>query len=121
MMRLVLLVAILAMSLGFAPRASPHTVLDHASPAAGSTMHRPPTQIKLWFTERIEPAFSALQVVDVSGKRVDEGDQQYDPAYPKLLIATVPPLGPGTYRVKWRVLSRDNHVVEGDFTFAISR
>ena len=30
------------------------------------------------------------------------------------------PLGPGTYRVKWRVLSVDTHVTEGDFIFRVT-
>ena len=118
---LITLAVWVATSLGFVPTAGAHSVLDHATPAAGSTVHRPPAQIKLRFTERIEPVFSAVHVLDPRGKRVDVAAQQYDPSNAKELVATVPPLDPGTYRVKWRVLSVDNHVNEGTFTFTISR
>ncbi|HWW93893.1 MAG TPA: copper resistance protein CopC [Vicinamibacteria bacterium] len=36
------------------------------------------------------------------------------------LQVSLNPLGPGTYRVKWRVLSVDTHVTEGDFTFRVT-
>jgi hypothetical protein len=38
-----------------------------------------------------------------------------------VLQVPLKPLGPGTYRVKWRVLSVDTHVTEGDFTFRVSK
>ena len=37
-----------------------------------------------------------------------------------LLQVPLKPLRPGTYRVKWRVLSVDTHVTEGDFTFRVT-
>jgi methionine-rich copper-binding protein CopC len=30
------------------------------------------------------------------------------------------PIGPGRYTVKWRVLSVDSHVVEGEFVFRLA-
>ena len=55
-----------------------------------------------------------------SGERVSHGPAQVDAANPALLQLALKPLGPGTYRVKWRVLSVDTHVTEGDFTFRVS-
>ena len=43
-----------------------------------------------------------------------------DAATPALLQVPLKPLAPGTYRVKWRVLSVDTHVTEGDFIFRVS-
>jgi methionine-rich copper-binding protein CopC len=43
-----------------------------------------------------------------------------DAATPALLQVPLKPLGPGTPRVKWRVLSMDPHVTEGDFTFRVT-
>jgi methionine-rich copper-binding protein CopC len=43
-----------------------------------------------------------------------------DPSDNSLLRLSVRPLRPGTYRVKWRVLSIDSHVTEGDFTFNVA-
>ena len=74
----------------------------------------------MWFTQRLEPAFSGVQVSDANGKRVDKADAHVDPGDATLLVVTLPPLAPGTYRVTWRVLSVDSHVTEGDFTFSVA-
>jgi len=34
-----------------------HAFLDHSLPAVGSILHESPHEIRLWFTERLEPAF----------------------------------------------------------------
>jgi methionine-rich copper-binding protein CopC len=51
---------------------------------------------------------------------VDRGPAQVDATSRALLQVPLKPLTPGTYRVKWRVLSVDTHVTEGDFTFRVS-
>jgi methionine-rich copper-binding protein CopC len=101
--------------------AGAHAFLDHATPAVGSTVHASPAQMKLWFTQELEPAFSTVQVSDASGKRVDQGDPQLDHGDATLLTVSVPPLAPGRYRVRWRVLSVDTHVTEGDYSFDVTR
>ncbi|HEY7944774.1 MAG TPA: copper resistance CopC family protein [Casimicrobiaceae bacterium] len=105
----------------FAAPAAAHAFLDHAEPAVGSTVHAAPAQVRLWFTEELEPAFSTVQVSDASGKRVDKGDGQVDQADRTLLRGSVPPLAPGRYRVTWRVLSVDTHTTQGDFSFDVAR
>ena len=113
------LILLAACSLAIASVASAHAFLDHATPAVGSSVHGSPAQVKLWFTQPLEPAFSSAQVFDRSGKRVDKADARVDSAEPTLLVVTLPPLPVGTYRVTWRVLSVDTHVTEGDFNFDV--
>jgi len=96
-----------------------HAFLDHADPAVGSTVTPSPNEVRLWFTQELEPAFSTLHVVDSAGKTVDGGDGQVDSSNPMLLRVSLPALPPGTYRVIWRVLSLDSHTTEGDFTFEV--
>ncbi len=96
-----------------------HAFLERAEPRVGSAVKSPPSQVRAWFTQDLEPAFSTLEVVNQSGERVDRGPAQVDPASRALLQVPLKPLGPGTYRVKWRVLSVDTHVTEGDFTFRV--
>ena len=120
MKRRFLMLLALACAPAFFPFAGAHAFLDHAMPAVGSAVHGAPVQIKLWFTQRLEPAFSTMQVLDRSGKRVDKGDPRVDGADEALLLVSVPLLAPGTYRVTWRVLSVDTHVTEGDFTFDVT-
>ena len=114
-----LAVAVVSSALG-ATDAPAHAFLDHARPAVGSTVHGSPAQLKLWFTQQLEPAFSTVQVLDRSGKRVDKADAKVDASDATVLQLSLPPLAPGTYRVTWRVLSVDTHVTEGDFTFDVA-
>jgi len=116
--RLVLLA--LALVLAGATLAIAHAFLERADPRVGSTVHTPPAQVRLWFTESLEPSFSSLQVVSETGQRVDKGDAQVDPAAPKQLRVSLPPLAAGTYKVRWRVLSVDTHVTEGTFSFTVA-
>jgi copper resistance protein C len=108
-----------AVCFAFASAAAAHAFLDHAVPAVGSSVHGSPAQVKLWFTQRLEPAFSSAQVLDRSGTRIDKADVKVDAGDPTLLLVSLPQLAPGTYRVTWRVLSVDTHVTEGDFTFNV--
>jgi len=112
-------VALTALLLG-AGVAWSHAFLERAEPRVGSTVKAAPSQVRAWFTEALEPAFSTLEVVNQSGDRVDRGPARVDAASPAMLQVPLKPLSPGTYRVKWRVLSVDTHVTEGDFTFRVT-
>jgi methionine-rich copper-binding protein CopC len=120
LLRSVLIVAILAVAAVLPPPASAHAFLDRAVPAVGSAVHLPPTEVRLWFTQKLEPAFSSVSVLDRNGSPVDRGDARVDAADATLLRVSLPALAPGAYRVKWRVLSVDSHVTEGDFTFDVA-
>jgi methionine-rich copper-binding protein CopC len=101
--------------------AAGHAVLDRTDPRAGVSVKTAPSQVKLWFTGALEPAYSRVQVLDGAGKRTDLGDGGVDTGNPALLRVSVPALGPGTYRVVWHVLSVDSHVTEGQFSFQVAR
>jgi len=121
MKRALLLICALDLVLACTGPARAHAFLDHATPAVGSKVRGSPAQVKLWFTQELEPAFSSVQVLDRNGKRVDKTDVKVDSADPMVLQVSLPQLPPGTYRVTWRVLSVDTHVTEGDFTFDVAR
>ncbi|HLX30009.1 MAG TPA: copper homeostasis periplasmic binding protein CopC [Casimicrobiaceae bacterium] len=110
---------LVALACVFAEPAAAHAFLDHALPAVGSTVHASPHDVRLWFTEQLEPAFSHVRVLDASGKEVDAGDSHVDPSDAAILTVTLSTLSPGTYKVVWRVVSVDTHVTEGDFTFDV--
>jgi len=114
-----LILAGFAVMLGFMADAGAHAFLDHAAPAVGSTVHGSPAEVRLWFTQEFEPAFSTVRVIDQNGRQVDTGNKQVDRGDRTLLRLSLPPLPAGAYRVVWRVLSADAHVTEGDFTFDV--
>lgn len=110
--------AALGATLG-ATLATGHSGLRRAEPPVESTLKRPPKEVKLYFSERLEPAYSTVRVEDGKGARVDRDDSQVDRANPFLLKVTLSPLVQGTYTVVWRVLSVDSHITEGRFTFRV--
>jgi methionine-rich copper-binding protein CopC len=102
-----------------APTVTAHTRLERSVPAADSTVVVSPPRLVLWFSERLEPAFSEVQVLSAEGTQLDKGDAQVDADDGRQIGVSLPELAPGSYRVHWRVLSVDTHVNEGDFTFDV--
>jgi methionine-rich copper-binding protein CopC len=102
-------------------RVEAHAFLKDAEPSVGSTVQTSPNEVRIRFTESIEPAFSRIQVFDPSGKEVDKRDVRLDPSDHALLRVSLPQLGAGVYKVVWRVVSVDTHVTNGSFTFRIVR
>ena len=96
-----------------------HAVLQRAEPPVESRLRRAPEEVKLYFSERLEPAYSSVRVLNDHDAQVDRRDGRIDRANPTVLRLTLPPLAPGTYKVLWRVLSIDADVTEGTFTFRI--
>ena len=102
-------------------RLEAHAFLKDAQPGVGGTVQQSPNEVRIRFTENIEPAFSSIQVFDASGKEVDKRDVHLDRLDRALLHVSLPRLGAGTYKVVWRVVSVDTHVTNGSFTFRIVR
>ena len=102
----------------FAPEAQAHAFLDHAVPAVGSTAPAP-REVRLWFTEAVEPAFSGVAVTNAASDRVDDGKIAIDSHNPQELHVRLKPLAPGVYQVRWRVISVDTHRTQGNFSFMV--
>lgn len=83
-------------------------------------LERAPAQVELWLTEPLEPAFSAITVLNVNGDQVDADDAQVDPADPTRMTVSLRSLVNGIYTVSWRALSTvDGHITSGAFPFAV--
>ena len=102
-------------------RLEAHAFLKDANPGVGSTIQTSPSEVRIRFTENIEPAVSSIQVFDASGKEVDKHDLRLDRSDHALLHISLPRLDLGTYKVVWRVVSVDTHVTNGNFTFRVVR
>jgi methionine-rich copper-binding protein CopC len=100
-------------------RVSAHAFLEHSDPPVGGKVHSAPAAVRIWFTEAIEPSFSSIQVFDATGRQVDKKDTHRDLSNRSRLQVSLPRLGPGTYKVVWRVVSVDTHRTTGNFTFQI--
>ena len=70
------------------------------------------------FTQKLEPAFSTVEVRDANGTRVDQGKAR---SAPTRCVSGSSRLPPGTYKVHWHALSVDTHTTEGTFTFQVGQ
>lgn len=117
---LAILCAILGTAGALLPAAAPaHSLLVRSEPGRGATVTRAPERVRLWFSERIEPAYATLSVWSEAGTQVDAGGAAVESNDPALLSASTPNLGPGRYTARFRVLSVDGHVVESGFVFTV--
>ena len=101
--------------------ASAHANLADADPAPNSVLNTPPSRITIWFTEPLEPSFSAIEVLDSRGSRLDNDDSAVDPRDPTVMYVTLQDdLPNGTYTVAWRNLSTvDGHTIRGTFFYSV--
>ena len=99
-------------------KAVAHAFLDHAEPRVGNKVATPPREVTLWFTQKLEPAFSSMTVTNTAGQRVDTGKPRVSG---NQMSVSVRSGGAGTYRVNWRVLSVDTHTTDGNFTFQVGQ
>ena len=101
-------------------RVDAHAFLVRAEPRVGSKVNKVPTELRVWFSETVQPSVSSIQVFDMSGKQVDKKDTHSDRTNRAVLcVSLIPALTPGSYKVIWRVTSADTHVTSGDFHFQI--
>ncbi len=96
-----------------------HAKLLKSEPARRAVMSQAPQQLRLWFNEALEPAFSIATVLDSTGKPVTEIKAVVAAQDAKLLELALPRLGNGVYTVQFQVLSIDGHTVKSSFQFEI--
>jgi copper resistance protein C len=96
-----------------------HAKLVKSEPAQRAVLSLSPKQLRLWFNEALEPAFSIAIVLDAAGKRVTEIKAVVSASDARLLELTLPRLKQGVYAVQFQVLSIDGHTVKSGFKFEI--
>jgi methionine-rich copper-binding protein CopC len=101
-----------------AGEAAAHAFLDHAEPRVGNKVATAPREVTLWFTQKLEPAFSSITVTNPAGQRVDTGKTRVSG---NQMSVSLRPGGTGTYRVTWHVLSVDTHTTDGNFNFQVGQ
>jgi methionine-rich copper-binding protein CopC len=116
MRRLAVAVVVFALAFAVTPAAA-HSLLLESAPAANATVEASPPALRLRFNNRIEKRLSRIRLVDERGQARDLPVAEEGAA--DQLMASVPSVTPGKYRVEWQVLSTDGHVVTGRFSFTV--
>jgi methionine-rich copper-binding protein CopC len=101
-----------------AGEASAHALLDRAEPRVGNTVATAPREVTLWFTQKLEAAFSTVTVTNAAGQRVDTGKPRVSG---NQMAVSLRAGGAGTYHFTWRVLSVDAHATDGSFSFQVGQ
>jgi methionine-rich copper-binding protein CopC len=116
-MRNLKLALLLLTMVGCSTAAPAHALLEHATPAVGSTVASSPGSVTLHFTEKLEPKFSGGEVRGPGGARVDRGAGLSS----NVMRLGVGGLRPGRYSVTWHALSVDTHKTQGSFSFQVGK
>jgi copper transport protein len=96
-----------------------HAHLVRSSPAANAVVDSAPTTLGLWFSERPEPRFTTIQLLDSAGQAIPLGAPT-SVAQNGLTLAITQPLMPGRYSVVWRTAASDGHATNGNFSFRVA-
>ncbi|TDU91298.1 hypothetical protein EV138_4902 [Kribbella voronezhensis] len=113
----VLVASLLALVVATGPAAA-HAKLESMSPADGSTMAAPPTQVVLTFNEPVGSTGAEVQVKSPSGNNVSTGDVQV------IDNKVTQPVGAmieaGKYTVDARIVSADGHPITVSAGFTVT-
>jgi methionine-rich copper-binding protein CopC len=107
------IVIIAGLLLAAAP-AFAHARLTESTPAANASV-KSPGQVRLHFSETLEPAFSGATLSDASGKPVPVSAAVGGTAITLITSG----LRPGAYTVEWHSVGHDSHRVTGHLSFKI--
>ena len=119
MRRVGVLALFAAAALAMPAAAWAHAALLRTVPEASRTVNTSPAQVRLTYSEPIEPRFAIVSVTDAAGRQVTSGPPGRAPGSPQTLVTPLRRAPQGWYLVFWRVISADGHPVRGAFTFAV--
>jgi copper transport protein len=114
---LVVIAVLLAFMLPSAAQAHPEIL--QTIPAADAQLSESPAEIRIFFNEGVEAAFSDLQLFNAQSEQVSTEAAALDPADPTQLFLPLPPLTPGIYTVVWQTVGADGHKVIGNYVFTL--
>ena len=104
--------------IGLVTTAQAHSFLVEATPSSKDHVASSPKTVKLRFGGGVEPAYSKLTIEGADGVVLAEGAIGV-PEKDRELSVNAPELVPGKYIVRYRVLSKDGHIVEGNYEFTV--
>ena len=99
-----------------------HAILLRSEPPKDSILNVAPHDVRMWFSEDLNPSFSTAVVVNAQNHRVDNADAHVSPGDPREMDLTLKPnLPPAVYIVVWRSDSNeDGHILRGSFIFTVA-
>ncbi|TMF55510.1 MAG: hypothetical protein E6I19_08190 [Chloroflexi bacterium] len=101
--------------------AAAHANYVKSNPASDARLTKPPTEVRVTFSETPDARGSDVAVLDVNGNRVDAHDVTLVSDEVNTLRVSLGAIGDGGYLVSWTTVSAvDGHETKGAFAFAIN-
>ncbi|HEY5726170.1 MAG TPA: copper resistance CopC family protein [Methylomirabilota bacterium] len=100
------------------PDASAHAIILESVPGQGESLATP-KRLVLRFNSRLEKPLCSVQLVGPRQKTIALLRQEPDSSADTLAYA-LPPLDPGAYQARWKVMAADGHVTEGVVLFTVT-
>jgi copper transport protein len=101
--------------------AAAHANYVKSNPASDARLTKPPTEVRVTFSETPDARGSDVAVLDVNANRFDKHDVTLVSDEPNTLRVSVGAMGDGGYIVSWTTVSAvDGHETKGAFAFAIN-
>jgi copper resistance protein C len=100
------------------PDAHAHAIILESTPRHEESLPSP-KRLVLRFNSRLEKPLCSVQLVGPRQKTIALLRQ--DPDTPADTLAySLPPLDPGVYQARWKVMAADGHVTEGIVLFTVT-
>jgi len=97
-----------------------HFALSRSVPAADASVSSP-AELQLWFTQVPKPGSLSVRLTNARGDLVETPEPRAAEADAKEIhVAVERRLAAGGYRVAWRGIGDDGHVVQGEFGFTVT-
>ena len=97
-----------------------HSQLLSSTPGSGEIVATSPAELRLVFSEPLDPRFSTADVLNGAGQPVVDHAGSPDPTDATVLVVPLPLLANGAYTVNWRALSAaDGHATSGFISFGV--
>ena len=101
--------------------AAAHANYLKSNPASDAQLTKPPTEVRVTFSETPDARGSDVAVLDTSGNRLDKRDVTLVSDEPNTLRVSLGAIGDGGYLVSWTTVSAvDGHETKGAFAFAVN-
>jgi methionine-rich copper-binding protein CopC len=114
-------IAFLALSVLPTGATSVHFRLEESVPEAGATVEAV-TEVRLVFSQEPQEGSTSIRILDAAGEPLVPGELTVDSEDSRVQILMLEgPLQPGAYRVMWRAMAADGHVVRDEFGFKVAR
>ncbi len=95
--------------------------LDHAAPGVGLTVSGSPRELRLHFDLGVVADLSSVQVITSTGALIPVSKPVNDPSDQQIVIVRLGrALPPGTYTVRWHMVSVNKRPTSGTFHFTVS-